>query len=64
MLYFVAVQDRGMPDTSDFLLVSADDETQLRAMIEDGYTSIDWLTTDVEGALNEQYDDMALLCTR
>lgn len=33
-------------------------------MIEDGYTSIDWLTTDVEGALSEQYDDMALLCTR
>ncbi len=61
MLYFVAVQGGG---TNDFLLVSADDETQLRAMIEDGYTSIDWLTTDVEGALNEQYDDMALLCTR
>lgn len=61
MLYFVAVQGDG---TSDYLLVGADDETQLRAMIEDGYTSIDWLTTDVEGALNEQYDDMALLCTR
>lgn len=61
MLYFVAVKGGG---TNDFLLVSADDETQLRAMIEDGYTSIDWLTTDVEGALNEQYDDMALLCTR
>ena len=64
MLYFVAVRDKGMPDTSDYLLVSADDETQLRAMIEDGFTSIDWLTTDVEGALYEQYDDMALLCTR
>lgn len=61
MLYFVAVQGDG---TSDYLLVSADDETQLRAMIEDGYTSIDWLTTDVESALYEQYDDMALLCTR
>lgn len=64
MLYFVAVRDQGMPSTTDFLIVSADDETQLRAMIEDGYTSIDWLTTDVEGALYEQYDDMALLCTR
>lgn len=61
MLYFVAVQGGG---TSDFLLVSADNEPQLRGMIEDDYTSIDWFTTDVEGALNEQYDDMAVLCTR
>lgn len=61
MLYFVAVQGGG---TSDFLLVGAENEAQLRTMIEDGYTSIDWFTADVEGALNEQYDDMALLCTR
>lgn len=61
MLYFVAVQGGG---TKDFLLVGAENEAQLRTMIEDGYTSIDWFTTDVEGALNEQYDDMAVLCTR
>lgn len=64
MLYFVAVRDKGMPDISDYLLVNADNETQLRAVIEDGFTEIVDFTTDVEGALYEQYDDMALLCTR
>jgi len=71
MLYFVRVRERQQVVTDersqrgeDFLLAAADDEQQLRAMIEDDYTEIVELTTDVEGALYEQYDDMALLCTR
>ena len=63
MLWFVRARDVQWPFEENFFIVSAKDYHELRMQFNDDFTEI-IEAQDAETGLHEQYDGMAILCTR